>query len=174
MNKSTTGADVATDERAAFEAWAVGDDGGWMPHALARNPEGHEFDYRDNDVQAEWRAWSARAKLAGAPAEPPKPVGAAGLDKQFMEFWRADHSPFIQNIGSISHVATHYIFNAGRAAAAGAGDTEQNASRYQFVRTLSPRAFTEMFMANISGLGAFDDLVDAAMQALAPTQPTGG
>lgn len=70
------------DERAAFEAWAVSDDGGWFSWALGRNPEGHEFDYRDDDVQAEWRAWQARAALASRPAEvddgglPPLPASA--------------------------------------------------------------------------------------------------
>ncbi|ALK97009.1 hypothetical protein AB595_21755 [Massilia sp. WF1] len=61
------------DERAMFEAWAVSDDGGWMESALKRNPEGHEFDYADDDVEAEWRAWKARAALAqqaGAPTDP--------------------------------------------------------------------------------------------------------
>jgi hypothetical protein len=58
----------ADREREAFETWAVGDDGGWMPHALNRNHDGHEFDYADDDVQAEWRVWQARATTPPAPA----------------------------------------------------------------------------------------------------------
>jgi len=51
------------NERAAFEKWAVSDDGGWLESALTRSPAGDEFDYIDGDVQAEWSAWSARALL---------------------------------------------------------------------------------------------------------------
>lgn len=50
------------DERAAFEVWAVSEEGGWMPGALNRQQYGD--DYTDDDVQAEWRSWQARAALA--------------------------------------------------------------------------------------------------------------
>lgn len=58
-------------ERALFEEWAVNpDEGGWvLIGALNRNPVGDEFDYRNDDVEAEWRAWRARAQCA-APAAP--------------------------------------------------------------------------------------------------------
>ncbi|MEH6434341.1 hypothetical protein [Massilia sp. DD77] len=64
---SAASAQPVTDERAAFEAWAVSNDGGWLPRALERNPAGSPDDYRDDNVQAEWRAWQARAALAAAP-----------------------------------------------------------------------------------------------------------
>lgn len=50
------------DERAAFEAYAVSEEGGWMPAALNRQQYGD--DYTNGDVQAEWRSWQARAALA--------------------------------------------------------------------------------------------------------------
>lgn len=33
-------------------------------------------------------------------------------------------------------------------------------ARYEYVRRLSPRAFSELWQANLRGEGAFDDLVD--------------
>jgi hypothetical protein len=38
-------------------------------------------------------------------------------------------------------------------------------ARYEYVRKLSPRQFTELWTRNINGEGAFDDLVDAAIDA---------
>lgn len=43
-------------------------------------------------------------------------------------------------------------------------------ARYECVRRLSPRAFTELWNANLSGGGAFDDLVDRLIK----NQPLGG
>lgn len=69
----------AADERAAFEAWAVTDDGGWLPCALKRNDEAGEHanlgDYTDDDVQAQWYAWQARAALHRPVASVPVHIG---------------------------------------------------------------------------------------------------
>ncbi len=43
-------------------------------------------------------------------------------------------------------------------------------ARYECVRCLSPRSFTELWNANLSGGGAFDDLVDKLIK----NQPLGG
>lgn len=66
---------AALDERAAFEAWAVTDSGGWLDLALRRNALGDEHtnigDYTDDDVQSQWEAWQARAALAApSPVQP--------------------------------------------------------------------------------------------------------
>lgn len=42
-------------------------------------------------------------------------------------------------------------------------DERIRAKRYEFVRTLNPRQFTELWTRNINDQGFFDDLVDAAM-----------
>lgn len=61
-------APVAPDERAAFEAWAVTDKGGWTMVALKRNSEVREYenvgDYSDDDVHSQWEAWQARAAMS--------------------------------------------------------------------------------------------------------------
>ena len=38
-------------------------------------------------------------------------------------------------------------------------------ARYEYVRRLSPRAFADLYQANINGEGAFDDLVDQWIKA---------
>ena len=37
---------------------------------------------------------------------------------------------------------------------------QRSHARYEYVRRISPRAFTELYKANLNGDGAFDDLVD--------------
>lgn len=42
---------------------------------------------------------------------------------------------------------------------------EQGAQRYELLRTLSAHEFAELYRANISGAGMFDDLVDEKVRA---------
>jgi hypothetical protein len=37
--------------------------------------------------------------------------------------------------------------------------------RYEYLRTLNPQQFQELWTRNLNGKGGFDDLVDAAMQS---------
>ena len=48
------------DERAAFEVWALSDDGGWWPEAVRRVGEG----YHAGAVTKQWKGWQARAMKA--------------------------------------------------------------------------------------------------------------
>ena len=54
------------DERAAFEVWALSDDGGWWPEAVRRVGEG----YHAGAVTKQWKGWQARAMKATPAAEP--------------------------------------------------------------------------------------------------------
>ena len=49
---------------------------------------------------------------------------------------------------------------------------QNGAQMYEYVRTLNPQQFGQLFDANIAGRGQFDDLARAAMLAAAP-EPTG-
>ena len=48
---------------------------------------------------------------------------------------------------------------------------QNGAQMYEYVRTLNPQQFGQLFGANISGNGRFDDLVQVAMLAAAPKPP---
>lgn len=54
-------------ERKLFEAWAVGPEGEWMPHALAR---GHKNEYRELEVRVQWTGWLAARTQADAGKAP--------------------------------------------------------------------------------------------------------
>jgi hypothetical protein len=59
-------------ERAAFEAWALSDAGGWWPDAITRIGDA----YKAGAVTKQWAGWQARAALdksaAMAPTGEPK------------------------------------------------------------------------------------------------------
>ncbi|MDG9889693.1 hypothetical protein [Pseudomonas juntendi] len=56
--KSKPNALAQIDERAEFEAFALGK--GWLPHQIKQRPDGN---YEDWGVNPEWQAWKARAAL---------------------------------------------------------------------------------------------------------------
>lgn len=61
---------------------------------------------------------------------------APGADQQFMEFWRRDHRPTINNILAISNVVVHYIWKAGqRSAQVKLDEGNQRESFEAFVRS---------------------------------------
>ena len=55
--------------------------------------------------------------------------------------------------------------------AAELAQAQNGAQMYEYVRTLNPQQFGQLFDANISGNGRFDDLVQVAMLAAAPKPP---
>lgn len=96
----------AAGERAAFEAWAVTDEGGWMDAALKRNETGDEHrnagDYADDDVHSQWEAWQARAALAVRRQDTPADSNSPEFDgiktdaarwRQAIRYVGADKSP---------------------------------------------------------------------------------
>lgn len=58
LEKDSPSALTERDERAEFEAYAIGK--GWQPHHLKQRSDGN---YEDWGVNPEWRAWQARAAL---------------------------------------------------------------------------------------------------------------
>jgi hypothetical protein len=62
-------------EREAFEAWALSEEGGWWPEAVARVGDG----YHAGAVTKQWTGWKARAarelRASTAAAPPPVPAG---------------------------------------------------------------------------------------------------
>lgn len=58
---------------------------------------------------------------------------------------------------------TWLTWQAARSAAPAVDARDAAAARYEYVRKLNPRQFTELYIRNLNGQGAFDDLVDAAM-----------
>lgn len=48
-------------EREAFERWALSEEGGWWPEALAREPDGR---YHARALEENWIGWRARAAIA--------------------------------------------------------------------------------------------------------------
>lgn len=49
-----------------------------------------------------------------------------------------------------------------------AEELARNAARYEFVRTMTPRAFVTVFERNLAGDGVFDELIDLAIKARQP------
>jgi hypothetical protein len=71
-NTPASGADKATDERALFEAWYIGDER--SSKAIERSGDGYKLMHASNA----WSVWKARAALAaGAPVQ----VSAANTDE---------------------------------------------------------------------------------------------
>ena len=63
-------APVATDERAAFEAWFMKDRGFRHPPARAENWPDPEREYEGDAVESSWHGWQARAALSVKAARP--------------------------------------------------------------------------------------------------------
>jgi hypothetical protein len=43
-------------------------------------------------------------------------------------------------------------------------DLQQQAARYEFIRTLTPAEFATLYAQNLKGRGTFDELVDEAIK----------
>jgi hypothetical protein len=79
----------------------------------------------------------------------------------------------------VTHIQTGYGLGPGWVIMSTRPQIDEDfarARRYEFVRTLSPRAFLALWSANIRGEGSFDSLVDAAILSeaiLRTCAPTG-
>lgn len=49
---------------------------------------------------------------------------------------------------------------------------QENADMYEFIRTLNPRQFADLYQRNLSGEGTFDDIVRVAMNTCRLTKAT--
>jgi hypothetical protein len=81
----------------------------------------------------------------------------------------------------VNLIDAHCVIQMMRAEAASAAEiarltdelarANNSAQMYEYMRTLSPQQFGQLFGVNIAGNGRFDDLVRAAMLAAAPKPP---
>ncbi|NIF72774.1 hypothetical protein F3J16_21685 [Burkholderia sp. Ap-962] len=59
---------ATASEREAFEAWAIGETGGWCPEELGRAPAPYSNLYTEDRLNDAWEAWQASAARGAAPA----------------------------------------------------------------------------------------------------------
>ncbi|WP_186260428.1 hypothetical protein [Burkholderia gladioli] len=65
---------ATASEREAFEAWAIGETGGWCQEELGRAPAPYSNLYTEDRLNDAWEAWQASAAQAAAPADAREPL----------------------------------------------------------------------------------------------------